>query len=153
MLAARSNPLWVALLFRRAEEWEPEASEAPCRPLPASALVARASGAFYRSLGRGFRRVAAETFVRRWEACSRCPNLMPMPERFIYYLGRRVMLNRDDDTRISRLCGCFARSKAARETEHCPAPHPALAGQSRWGEPRPKPNRLIDGHSPRTDFP
>jgi hypothetical protein len=129
MLCKEAPPLREFLLANPPHRAEPEAGEHSTR-----ALISEASRSFWAWTKSGFATVDEEQYERRFGTCLECPHLVDPPRKRVY---RAIGAGGgEEDNRVCDLCGCVASRKARLPHESCPAPHPELAGVSKWGEPR-----------------
>lgn len=132
LTAVKNNRAWLEALFRLALNEQP--------PEPNVEKSSLALGLSYlrsltRSATNGFQSVPEQMLQRRWDACQCCPHLQDMPNRFLYHLGRGIIVRSNEDQRVCALCGCFAFAKAKKLHESCPAECPQDARMTRWQEP------------------
>ena len=100
--------------------------------IPTATLVKRAASSLLKWAGTGFSTVSNETYDRRINACSVCPNLrVPSSNQNALYAITGAVGNKS----ICGKCGCVIKVKARRGTDTCPDYHPFKAGLNRWDEP------------------
>jgi len=132
LIASRTNPLWLSLLFSQASS---AVQVIPSQvQLPISSSVTNFVSSIIHWASDGFKTVNHTTFLKRWTACQECPSLVDPPKHFLYHLGRKIMGAKNGDHRVCSACGCLAYSKAKITTESCPMAHPSHPQITRWFE-------------------
>ena len=126
LVICRNNREWLRQLFALAGEELPGYGTA--------GLATEFGTSTLRWAISGFASPDDETFEKRWNACLSCSHLTTAPQSVLHYIGRLIISTNSDD-RICGLCGCFAKAKASRTTERCPANHEVYSSLSRWNEP------------------
>lgn len=133
LFASRSAPAFLEKLLKSPPQSERVSGEvSDATGLSNAQLLARASSALWRWGRSGFERIDEQARARRIAACRSCPHLTE-PSGALQLMAS----GRGDDLggRVCGRCGCLAARKVAVPTESCPAPHPTVAGFTRWGEP------------------
>ena len=102
-------------------------------PIPAITLVSRAAQSLVKWAGTGFSTVSDETYQRRLNACTACPDLRipPDSQKTLYKLAGAQLNQRS----VCIQCGCTVSVKARRSTDTCPAQDQANPRLNRWQEP------------------
>jgi len=130
LLVCRGTPEFMEFLLKN-PPYKPDLVESTNHEKSNVDLLTKVSKAMWRWSKTGFSTVDEETHARRFGACQECPHLVEPPKKLLYKLAK----TKGSDSRICRLCGCFASRKARLPIESCPLPHPSVPSVNRWGEP------------------